>query len=347
MTSILKPLCLSLFLLALAAPAAVAADPWNVYDGFDGPGKGKHVVLISGDEEYRSEEALSQLGMILTKHHGFKCTVLYAIDADTGIINPNNGHNIPGLHNLKTADLMVIATRFRDLPDDQMKHIDDYLRRGGAVIGMRTATHAFRIDGRKPYGHYGNGYQGDKKEWRGGFGRLILGEKWINHHGQHGSQSTGGVAAPGQKEHPILRGIKDRDIWGASDVYTVRLPLPGDSQPIVLGQVLDNMTKDGTPIDGEKNKPLMPIGWTKSYQIPGGRQGQSFATTLGASSDLIAAGSRRMLVNATYHLLGLEIPEGGTRVDLVGKFKPTKFGVMGEDYWLQKNIKPSAYKMPK
>ncbi|MCH2586361.1 MAG: hypothetical protein MK138_16510, partial [Planctomycetes bacterium] len=54
-------------------PGAFAAEPkWVVYDGCDGPGKGKEIVLISGDEEYRSEEALPQLGKILAKHHGFK-----------------------------------------------------------------------------------------------------------------------------------------------------------------------------------------------------------------------------------------------------------------------------------
>jgi len=59
--------------------------------------KGKHIVLISGDEEYRSEEALPQLAKILTKRHGFDCTVLFAQHPDTlGVINPNYTKNIPG-----------------------------------------------------------------------------------------------------------------------------------------------------------------------------------------------------------------------------------------------------------
>ena len=66
---------LVLSMLALSASRGHAEDLWNVYDGFDGPGKGKEIVLVSGDEEYRSEEALSQLGKVLAKHHGFKCTV--------------------------------------------------------------------------------------------------------------------------------------------------------------------------------------------------------------------------------------------------------------------------------
>ena len=66
-------------LISLLGTPARAADPWVVYEGGDGPGKGKHVVLVSGDEEYRSEEALPQLAKILAKRHGFNCTVLFAI----------------------------------------------------------------------------------------------------------------------------------------------------------------------------------------------------------------------------------------------------------------------------
>src|SRR5205823_5397540 len=97
-----------------------AQDPWVVYQGGDGAGKGKHIVLVSGDEEYRSEEALPQLGKILARQHGFRCTVLFAIDPKTGVINPTVS-NIPGLETLKSADLMIIATRFRNLPESQMQ----------------------------------------------------------------------------------------------------------------------------------------------------------------------------------------------------------------------------------
>src|SRR5436190_2194402 len=116
---------------------------WLVIAGGDGPGKGKHVVLVSGDEEYRSEEMLPQMAKILAKRHGFKCTVLFAIDPKDGTINPNQSDNIPGLEALDSADLMVIFTRFRKLPDGQMKHIADYVESGKPVVGLRTATHAF------------------------------------------------------------------------------------------------------------------------------------------------------------------------------------------------------------
>jgi hypothetical protein len=126
-------------------------EQWLQWNGTAGPGKGKSVVLIAGDEEYRSEEALPMLAKILARRHGFSCTVLLAQD-DDGTINPDRRDNIPGLHRLATADLMVIFTRFRALPDRQMQEIDHYLRQGKPVIGLRTATHAFALPPKSKYG---------------------------------------------------------------------------------------------------------------------------------------------------------------------------------------------------
>ncbi len=223
--------------MLFAAVRAYAAELSVRYPGAEGPGKGKHVVLISGDEEYRSEEALPQLAKILSAEHGFDCTVLFAIDPKTGIVNPNNLQNIPGLAALKDAELMILFSRRRDLPDDQLQLIDDYVKAGKPVLGIRTATHAFLPPIDSKWAHYGDTYAGDKKEWEGGFGRVVLGERWVSHHGDHKHTSTRGILAPGAAGHPILRGIKSGEIWGPTDVYGVRLPLPGDSQPLVLGQV--------------------------------------------------------------------------------------------------------------
>jgi hypothetical protein len=319
--------------LALLAPQARAADPWIVIEGGEGPGHGKNVVLISGDEEYRSEEALPQLAKILAKRHGFKCTVLFATD-EGGTIDPDRNDNIPGLDALKTADLMIIATRFRDLRDDQMKQVVDYLGSGRPVIGMRTATHAFNIAPGKKYASYSF----NDGESGGGFGRKVLGETWVNHHGQHGKQSTRGVIAPGAGKHPILSGIKDGDVWGPTDVYTVRLPLPGDSQPLILGQVLEGMKSTDKPVEGEKNDPMMPVAWVKTYTGEAGKTGRVFTTTMGASQDLLAEGTRRLLVNAVYWAVGLEDKiSGKANVGLVGEYTPTPFGFKK----FKKGVKPA------
>jgi hypothetical protein len=332
-----RPARLLSVVLSLAATCPlVAEESWVVYSGHDGPGKGKHVVLISGDEEYRSEETLPQLGKILAVHHGFKCTVLFAVDPQDGTIDPNRNDNIPGLEALDQADLMIIFTRFRKLPDEQMKHIVDYVQSGRPIIGLRTATHAFDLPESTTYGRYG----WRSKQWDGGFGRQVLGETWISHHGAHGKQSTRGLIAPGAESHPILRGIKDGDIWGPTDVYGVRLPLPGDSQPLVLGQVLEGMQPSDKPLEGSKNDPMMPLAWTKTYDAAGGKRGRVFTTTMGASQDLASEGLRRLLLNATYWAVGLEdgIPEK-SKVDLVGPYNPSPFRNNG----FEKGRKPSDH----
>lgn len=312
-----------LSLLAVLSPLAQADDPWVVFEGKEGPGKGKHIVLVSGDEEYRSEETLPALAKILAQHHGFRATVLFAIDPAKGTINPMVNSNIPGLENLKSADLMVIFTRFRNLPDEQMRHVVDYVESGRPIVGLRTATHAFAFPPGKSFSNYSWNAKGPSD---GGFGRRVLGETWISHHGNHGKESTRGIIAPGAMGHPILRGIADGDIFGPTDVYGVRLPLPEDSQPLVLGEVLEGMTPDTPPVKGKKNDPQMPVAWTKSYTGSSGQRGRVFTTTMGASQDFASEGLRRLLVNACYWALGMEdqIPER-SEVALVGDFKPLPF----------------------
>src|SRR5690606_36548941 len=58
-------------------------EQWVTYTGDTGPGKGKHIVLISGDEEYRSEEALPMLAQILAKRLGYTYTVLFSLKPET------------------------------------------------------------------------------------------------------------------------------------------------------------------------------------------------------------------------------------------------------------------------
>jgi hypothetical protein len=333
--SVLVRFWMALGVVAALAGTVAAENPWLVVEGKEGPGKGKHIVLLSGDEEYRSEESMPQMAKILAKHHGFKCTVLFAINPDTGAIEPTRLNNIPGLEALRTADLLIVNLRFRDLPDDQMKHIVEYLDAGKPVMGMRTATHAFNFKTSKTYARYS--FNGKEEGWDGGFGRQILGETWINHHGKHRFQSTRGVIAPGIKDNPIVRGCED--IWGPTDVYGVRLPLPEGCQTLVLGAVLEGMKPEDKPVTDEKNNPMMPIAWTKSYAGAKGQKGRVFTTTMGASVDLSSEGLRRLLVNAAYWCLGMDdkIPQRA-KVDVVGKFEPTFYG-FGK---FQPDIKPAS-----
>ena len=86
---------------------------WVTYKGGDGPGKGKRIVFVTGDEEYRSEESMPAMARILAERHGFHCTVLFSVNAKSGEIDPSVADNIPGLDDLKNADLMVVFMRKR------------------------------------------------------------------------------------------------------------------------------------------------------------------------------------------------------------------------------------------
>lgn len=312
-----------------AVTASPAPQPWVVYK--PGPaegnliGAGKKIVLISGDEQYRSEEALPQLGKILCKRHGFECTVLFAIDPKTGAINPMVTDNIPGLEALKTADLMILATRARNLPDEQMQHIVDYVNSGRPIVGLRTATHAFANPTSQKFSRYA--MQG--QEWPQGFGGEVLGEGWSGHQGKTNVNSTRAVFAPGASGNVILKGIRSGDIWVPSNVYAVKYPRRGDTDSLLLGQVLEGMRPYDKPVDGPLNNPMAPIAWTKLYNSASGKQARTFTTTMGAAQDLENESLRRLIVNASLWALGLEaqIPEQ-TNVDLVGEFlaPPIKFG---------------------
>ena len=319
-------------LICLFGNQARAEDPWIVFDGYDGPGKGKHIVLIAGDDEYRSEDLIPQLGKILAKHLGFKCTVLFAINKEDGTIDPSTLDNIPGLDVLKDADLMVIFLRFRDLPDEQMKCIVDYTNSGKPIIGLRTATHAFNFRKHKTYAKYSF----RAREFKGGFGRQVLGETWIAHYGQHQRESTRGLIAKGMENHPVVRGCED--IWGPSDVYAITT-LSGDSKPLVMGQVLVGMNPKDKP---NPDKKLVPIAWIKSYTGEEGKTSRVFTTTMGHGGDLKSEGFRRLLVNACYWGMGMEDKiSAKSRVDFVGEYSPNPIG-MGRH---KKGLKPSDHKI--
>ncbi len=319
---------LALLAATLFGAVTASAQAWLTFEGKEGPGRGNHVVLVSGDEEYRSEEALPMLAKILSQRHGFKTTVLFAIDPATGLIDANLQTNIPGLEALADADLMIIATRFRRLPPEQLQPIAAFLRAGKPVIGLRTATHAFTGDA-----------ETDGIVWRD-FGLNVLGEKWVAHHGKHLVEGARGVIEPANASHPILRGVKD--VFGPSDVYTVANLNP-EATILLRGAVTATLAPDSPNIDGPKNNPMMPLAWVRTYQVPGGKTGRAFTSTMGASVDLLSEDLRRLVVNATYHLLNLDVPARAD-VRVVDPYRPTFFGfVRPAEAYKTRGVRPADF----
>jgi hypothetical protein len=309
-----------------------SAKDWVEYAGGDGPGAGKHIVLVSGDEEYRSEEALPMLGKILAVRHGFRCTVLFAINPDDGTIDPNNRSNIPGFERIAEADLVIMFLRMRELPDHQMQHLVNHLNAGKPLLGLRTSTHAFEYARNKEskFARFDRGHKD------GGFGQEVLGETWVNHHGDHGKESARGLINGMYEDHPVLRGV--RDIWGPTDVYGVK-HLPSDAKVLVYGQVLRGMKPDDRP---NLEKSIMPIIWQRDFKAESGKTANILCSTIGSGPDFECADLRRVVVNFSYWSLGLadDLPENAN-VDYVGEYKPTYFGFDKA----KKGVRPSDHEL--
>jgi hypothetical protein len=324
----LAALVLACPLLLVPPTVAEAQNPHLVtYVGGEGPGRGKHIVLLAGDHEYRSEEALPALARILARHYGFTCSVFITIDPKTGFIEPGSS-DMSGLDVLNRADLLVVALRFQDFPDAEMQHIADYLDRAGPVVGLRTATHAFQI--KRPEAKFRKFDWQAGEGYTGGFGRQILGETWVSHYGTNHVQSSRLLLQPDQTAHPILRGVKD--IWVQSGGYTAA-PIAG-SQVLAKGLILNGMSPDSP---SATDKEQQPVAWYRTYTSGSGKTGRVFTTTHGASQDLLNDGFRRMVVNACLWALGMENsiqPDGD--VGFVGPYNPSPFSFGGH----VKGVKP-------
>ncbi|MFD2255181.1 ThuA domain-containing protein [Luteolibacter algae] len=316
--------------LAAALLSPLMADPLE-YKAERDIAKDKHLVLIASDHEYRSEETLPALARILAKRHGFDCTVLFGVD-DDGFIKAGEP-NIKGLEALGSADAMIMFTRFQALPDEQMQHIDDYLKRGGPVMGLRTSTHGFRYDGKSgPYAKYD--FQSKVQGYEGGFGEQILGQSWVGHYGKNHVQRTRIKVLPEKASHPILRGVE-----GVMHVYAggYNAEPKSDWEVLTMAQPLTTMAADSQP---DASNPPMASEWTREYRAENGNKGRVFTSLYGASEDLTDAGYRRMLINATYWLCGLEDQiNANSSVDFVGPYRPNTFAT--GKYAV--GIKPSDY----
>ena len=320
----MKKISLILFSVLLTAYIAKAADDHIVYQGKAGPGKGKHIVLLTGDEEYRGEEGLPMMAKILSQRHGFKCTVLFSLN-DKGEIDPNNQKSLSHPKALDSADAIIMLLRFRTWPDEVYKYFDDACNRGIPVLGLRTSTHAFRGK-------------------LGGFGKRVLGEKWVSHWGHHKREACRGAIEPSAKDDPILNGVTD--VFADSDVYEAYPPK--DAKILMRGLVLENMKSDSKPSTRERKKgrgindPAMAVAWTRKHKWPSGKTSPIFTTTMGAATDLQSEGLRRMIVNATYAGLGMDVPKKAN-VDYVDPYKPLFYGFNT----FRKGLKPSDHALGK
>ncbi len=293
------------------------------FSGGEGPGKGKHVVLLAGDEEYRSEEAMPLIAKILAEQHGFETTVLFSADED-GTINPKATDSLMGAEALDKADALVMSLRFRNWNDATMEKFKAAVNRGIPLVAMRTSTHTFNFKKDSPWAEWSWNHPS------GGFGRKVLGETWISHWGVHKKEATLTVTEPANAKNPVLNGVGD--IFGDTDVYEA-FP-PEDSTVLLRGLVLKGMNRTDAAADYEKktkngntqkvNDPAMPVAWIREVKNESGKSNKVLTTTMGAASELVDENLRRLIVNGVYWGLGLEVPEKAS-VAVPENFKPSPY----------------------
>jgi len=228
------------------------------------------IVILAGEGEYESHRTMKAYADDLRAE---------LPDAEVHFLVPDVLDDHPDfpastfgdLGVLADADLLVIYTRFRVLPDEQMAQLTDYVQRGGNVLGLRTSTHAFHYPDDSPWAR-----------WNDGFGRDVLGSPWVSHHGH--SSRTAVTRVPG--EHPVLAGLPDR-FTSRSWLYRVRSQ--PDCRPLLHGE----------PIDPEDAPTAGAVAWVRERP-----KGRVFYTSLGHPDDFALEAFRRLLVNATRWCLG-------------------------------------------
>ncbi len=333
--SVLTFTCAAVVAVGGLLSSSVPADDTLVFEPKHHADVAKHIVLISGDEEYRSEEVMPMLGKILSQKYNFKCTVIFAMGPDgADYLDSNNQQGLRGLAALDSADLMIIATRFRRPSADEAKHVTDFLNAGKPAIGLRTATHAFN----------GSEKFGDSISFAD-WGLKVLGEQWVSHHGHHKVEGARSVVEPGAEKHVVLQGVSE--IFAPSDVYGVTHLTDADTV-LLRGAITETLDPESrTLVDDARNKPMQALAWLHSYKAPNGNEGHSFCTTAGAAVDFVDEDLRRLVVNAAIHLTGGNVPEKAN-VDYVDPFYPTFYGFINDkEYYKTLNWKPANFGLGK
>lgn len=306
-------------LAVLMSQSVLQAKEWIVYEGDKGPGKGKHIVFIASDHEYRGEETCPAIARILAKRYGFKCTVLFGQD--------KNGHikagssNVPGMEAIDSADMLFTFLRFLAPDDASMQHFEAYLDKGGPVLGLRTTTHAFKgLKG--DFEKYNYDFKG--KDYAKGFGRQVLGETWAGHYGQNHKCSTRLDIIPEQAKHPVLSGVEN--MHAKAGAYDAK-PMP-NSVILANNQVLKTMEQGAEDLPG---KPPKPAVWVRTYKSKSGTEGRVFCSTQGASEDIVNEGVRRCIINGVFWCMGMESEiKPDMNIDFVGPYTPRTFSFGGE-----------------
>ena len=228
----------------------------------------KHLVIVTAEDEYKTEEtlppfALAELGKT------FKISTVYG--------HSENRSELPGAEVLKEADVILLSVRRRNLPEKTLGLFRAHIAAGKALVGIRTASHAFhQRDKAPPEG---------LAEWRD-FDAAVLGGNYSGHHGNE--VATFAAAVPGAQDHPVLKGVPGGEFRTFGSLYQ-NTPLQKGATVLLTGRA-------------EGISQPEPVAWT--HVSPGG--GRVFYTSLGHPGDFDLPAFRLLLRNGIHWAAGLE-----------------------------------------
>jgi type 1 glutamine amidotransferase len=222
------------------------------------------IVVLAGEGEYESDRTMRPVADEL--HDELRAELVFRTPDVLADMPDFPRSSFGNLDDLRDADLLVVYTRFRILPHEEMRRIVEFCTRGGNVLALRTSTHAFQYPAESPW-----------FDWNERFGRDVLGSPWISHHGH---TSTTDVTWFSDEGHPILDGVPRRF---RSPSWLYRYDLQPDCEPILWG----------TPVDPECEPTPSPFAWVRER----GEQRVVY-TNMGHQSDFELDAVRRFLINA-------------------------------------------------
>jgi type 1 glutamine amidotransferase/nicotinamidase-related amidase len=217
------------------------------------------VVLAISEDEYKTAQTLPAFVRDVVQDR-------LGVDVKVLIGDPKNPNVIPGLaESLEKADLLLVSMRRRALPEKDLAAVRKHVAAGKAVVGIRTASHAFDLKGKLPDG---------SAVWPT-FDPDVLGGHYTGHHGASAKTTVKGIADA--EKHPILSGVQTPFV-GNGSLYKVS-PLAKSTTPLLLGSIPDQSPE--------------PIAW-----INQAGKARVFYTSLGHPDDFQNASFRRLLANA-------------------------------------------------
>ncbi len=180
-------------------------------------------------------------------------------------------HSIPGTVNLETADAAVVFVRRLGLPDKQMKALQAFVASGKSLLGIRTASHAFKMNFKNPKGFQ---VPEGRMEWAE-FDRAILGG---NYH-DHGPNEAGTEVKNSATRHPVMKNVTPA-AWHSTGSLYMTQPIAEDATLLMTGSTKDNME---------------PLTWVRD-KVSG--RGKVFYTGLGHPDDFRVPAFRQLMTNA-------------------------------------------------